>query len=169
MHNAAVRIKLGTKNSYALVDYEDFIRFPKFSYSLTQHGYVRANIYLGKVGGRYKYMYKYLHQLIMGKPKKGYVIDHVNRNKLDNRRSNLRICKQSGNAQNKTSTSGYKGVHFSKHNSKNSTGKVWVAQITSNYKTTHLGTFRTPEEAAKVYNQAAIELHGEYAVLNTLD
>lgn len=90
----------------------------------------------------------------------------TNRNKLDNRKGNLRFCRQVNNASNKTSKNGYKGVHFQKKNISFSTGKVWVAQITSNYKTRHLGTFKTPEAAAIAYNKAAIELHGDYAVLN---
>ena len=103
----------------------------------------------------------------MGKPPGGLVVDHINRNKLDNRRSNLHFCNQSVNAHNKTSSSGYKGVHYQKKNIK--TGKVWVAQITSNYKCRHLGSFTSPEEAAKAYNKAATELFGEYATLNQVD
>ncbi len=163
-----MKIKLGNKRVWAIVD-DDFVIDKKHCFSLTEHGYARANIYLGKKDGKYKYRYIYLHQIVMGKPPKGLVIDHINRNKLDNRKSNLRFCRQMGNAQNKTSSSGYKGVHYQKKNAKYPNCRVWVAQITKNYKTYHLGSFRTPEEAAKAYNQAATELHGEYAVLNTLD
>lgn len=163
-----MKIKLGRKNVYAIVD-DDFDFNKKHCYSLTQHGYARANIYEGRDGDKYKYKYIYLHQLVMGKPPDGLVIDHINRNKLDNRRENLRFCKQINNAHNKTTSSGYKGVHYQKKYAKYSTGKPWVAQITHNYKTKHLGSFASPEEAARAYNKAAIELHGDYAVLNQVD
>lgn len=159
------QIKLGRKEIYAIVD-DDFKYDKRYCLSLTSHGYARANIYKGKVDGKYKYEYAYLHHLVVGKPPKGLVVDHINRNKLDNRRANLRFCLQSNNARNKESTSGYKGVHYQKHNKKNKTGKVWVAQITANYKCNHLGSYKTPEAAARAYDNAAKRLHGEYATLN---
>ena len=163
------KIKLGKKDIYAIVD-DDFEVKPEYCISLTGHGYPRANIYRGKINGKYKYDGIYLHHLVMGKPPKGLVTDHINRNRLDNRKSNLRFIPQSSNAINKSSQSnnksGYRGVHFSKHNTNNSTGKVWVAQITTNYKCRHLGTFKTAKQAALAYDKAAKELHGRYACLN---
>ena len=80
-------------------------------------------------------------------------LDHINRDKLDNRIENLRECNSSQNAANRTSNGKiYKGV------SKCKNGK-FKSQIT-------LGTFDTAEEAAKKYDEALYELHGEFALLN---
>lgn len=106
----------------------------------------------------------YLHHEIMGKPPTGMEIDHKNRNKLDCRRENLRLCTVAQNRQNgslqSSNKSGYRGVHFSKHVRK------WVAQITTNGKMRHLGIFKTAEAASRAYNTAAMNLHGEFANLN---
>lgn len=88
--------------------------------------------------------------------------DHINRNKLDNRRCNLRPATDSQNSCNqgiqKNNTSGYKGVHWSY-------GK-WRAVIGVNGKKIYLGSYNDPKEAARAYNKAALKYHGEFAVLN---
>lgn len=102
-----------------------------------------------------------LHRFLM-EPKPGMLVDHINGDKLDNRRCNLRIATPSQNAMNsakrRTSKGKYRGV------SKNGPG--WSAMLTKDYKSHYLGTFRTPEEAAKAYDEMARILHGEFAVLN---
>ncbi len=106
-----------------------------------------------------------MHHVILNKPNYGMVIDHKNRNGLDNRKNNLRITTQSGNSANSklknTSSSGYKGVSYQKD-----CDKKWVAKITLDYKSIHIGCFNTKEEAAKAYDKKAIELFGEFARLN---
>ena len=92
----------------------------------------------------------------------GEFTDHVNQDKLDNRKSNLRICTRSENQCNiglkSNNTSGYKGV------SRN--GDKWLAEIYVSKQKVHLGRFTCKHEAAKVYNNAALELHGVFACLN---
>jgi len=87
---------------------------------------------------------------------------HINRDKLDNRRCNLRPITDSQNSCNqgkqKNNTSGYKGVCWNR-------GK-WLAQIGTNGKTIYLGRYDDPKEAAQAYNKAALKYHGEFAVLN---
>lgn len=103
----------------------------------------------------------YMHRLIMGATE-GY-IDHVNGDKLDNRRSNLRVCTQQQNihnSQGRKGSSNYKGVSWDKTRGK------WKACIGINYKRIQIGRYPTELEAAIAYNQKALELHGEYAVLN---
>lgn len=127
------------------------------------HGYVVLIEYAGAKDGKYIYNRIYLHRYITKAPD-GMQVDHINGNRLDNRSKNLRICTNQQNNWNKGPRKGkYKGVHWSK------THKRWVAQITENYKTRHLGHFMTAEAAALAYNAAAKELHGEYAYLNKVD
>jgi len=102
---------------------------------------------------------KLLHRIIMNPPK-GLIVDHINHNGLDNRRSNLRLCTNSQNQMNRTktraNTSGYKGVRYNKN-----TGK-YQACITANKRNFYLGTFETAEEAVKAYRKAAKRLHGKF-------
>ena len=103
-----------------------------------------------------------LSKLVLQNNNPNLVIDHINRNPLDNRRENLRLITRSSNQQNrnkpKNNTSGYKGVWKQ--------GSKWVAQIRANRKKYTKGLFNTPEEAAMAYNEMAIKLHGNCAVLN---
>lgn len=104
-----------------------------------------------------------MHRFIMDAPK-GQQVDHINGNKLDNRKSNLRICSHSENLRNqrkpKDNKSGFKGVSWHKG------AKRWCAEIRSNGKRHHLGYFDTAEDAAKAYDIAATLIHGDYARLN---
>lgn len=109
--------------------------------------------------GRKTYL---LHRFIFENPPAE--IDHINRNKLDNRLCNLREASRSQNGANKTTpitnSSGYKGVTW------HAKDKKWNARIKKDKKGKHLGGFNTPEEAAIAYNNAAIKLFGEFACLN---
>jgi hypothetical protein len=108
-----------------------------------------------------KYVRLLLHRVITG-AKPGQVVDHVNGNGLDCRRSNLRICSQAENMRNrrmhKNNRSGFKGVW------KN--GGRYVATIRANKVKHNLGSFGTPEEAHRAYVAAALNLHGEFARTN---
>ena len=101
-----------------------------------------------------------LHRLIMGFPNvsKGFVIDHINRNPLDNRKSNLRIVTRVENARNcgipKDNVSGTKGVYFYKRD------EVWMARISANGKRISLGTYQDIEDAMKARKEAEKEYWG---------
>jgi hypothetical protein len=91
--------------------------------------------------------------------------DHRNHDGLDNRRENLRAVTRAQNQWNKrnqAASSPYKGVWFEKHAGK------WRARIMKHGKNRELGLFLTAEDAARAYNAAAVELFGEYAVLNAV-
>lgn len=92
------------------------------------------------------------------------LVDHIDCDTLNNRRSNLRIATGTQNNCNqrirKDNKSGYKGVH------KRSDSKKWRAQIHMNGVKQGLGVFDTPEEAARAYDDAARQLYGEFACLN---
>lgn len=94
-------------------------------------------------------------------------VDHINRNRLDNRRENLRLATPQINALNRSrqsnNTSGYMGVSYNKRLGRR---KRWEAYIKLNKKRRFLGIFLTLEEAARAYDKVALELHGEFATLN---
>lgn len=100
-----------------------------------------------------------LHKIILDK--KGRIVDHKNRNRLDNRRENLRYCTGLQNRYNckvyKNSKSGFKGIYFDKDRN-----KPWRAAINFNYKNIHIGRFKTKEEAVAVRQAKAKELFGEF-------
>ena len=106
-----------------------------------------------------------MHREIMSAPK-GYVVDHINGNPLDNRKCNLRIATIAENSRNrnasKSNKSGYKGVYFN-------TGKgKFDAAITFERKKIFLGRFSCPKEAARVYNEACVKYFGEFAKPNEI-
>jgi hypothetical protein len=90
-------------------------------------------------------------------------VDHINGDGLDNRRANLRLATPSQNAVNRrrqgvVSSTGFHGI---KPN-----GTHWAAFVSINRKRHYLGTFATPEEAARAYDAAARQTYGEFAHLN---
>lgn len=138
-----------TQGRFALVDEADWPSVSGFSWCVDSSGYA-----MGRQGR--------LHNFLMGA--KG--IDHVNGNKLDNRRANLRVATLAQNGHNRgknpNGTSGFKGVSFCKQ-----TGR-WTAKILANGRTRWLGRHDTAEEAARAYDIAAQELHGEFARPNSV-
>ena len=108
---------------------------------------------------RKKRCYCYMHRLIMNAPK-GLQVDHINGDKLDNRRVNLRLVNNSQNHGNRgkqaNNSSGYKGVFYHKK------AKKWTARIGLKRKYKYLGLFSDPKDAYEAYLKAAKELHGEF-------
>jgi len=104
-----------------------------------------------------------MHRVIMDCPE-GKEVDHKDFNTLNNQRSNLRVCSTSQNCQNRrksaVNTSGYKGVVLDKRYNK------WVTRIKKDRKMIYLGSFKDKEVAALVYDNAARQIHGEFAKLN---
>ncbi|MHC4566413.1 MAG: 5'-3' exonuclease H3TH domain-containing protein, partial [Planctomycetota bacterium] len=93
-------------------------------------------------------------------------VDHINRNRLDNRKANLRPATAAQNGQNRVKyrkgkySSKYKGV------SRRRSRMPWRATIRVNGRPKHLGSFTSEVRAAKAYDRAAKKYHGEFAVLN---
>jgi hypothetical protein len=152
---------------YAKVDPADYERLRKYEW-LTKKGknsfYARRRVPTGKAK---KEKLVYMHQMVIKAPK-GMVIDHINRDGMDNRSGNLRPATYSQNLCNRKKRSGamyskYKGVHWHKLN------KKWAARITFEKKTIELGSFPSEIEAAKAYDRAAKKYHGEFACLNFPD
>jgi hypothetical protein len=147
-----LKVQLWNKNglvTYALIDKEDaWINEHKWNYSDT--GYAQTGSHSQK-----------MHRLIM-KVTKDQTIDHINGDKLDNRKSNLRLCTIADNNYNRgkqsNNTTGYKGVYRR--------GSKWVAKINKNRKQIHLGQFDSPKDAAKAYDSGALIHFGDFAKLN---
>lgn len=153
-----IQIPMGGKRGQGLsafVDDDDAPLVSEYRWNVDANGYAQARV--GEKTVR-------MHRLIMGFPESG--VDHVNGDKLDNRKSNLRLANQSQNNMNASlrmgSKSGFKGVY------KHSDGGYWVAQITVESKTEYIGRFRSPVDAAIAYNRRALEVFGEFARLNPI-
>jgi hypothetical protein len=130
-------------NGYeVIVDDDDYDYLSRWRWKRNAVGYACRTIYI-----RGKFTLLLMHRLINKTPE-GLFTDHINRNKLDNRKSNLRTVTKRINNRNQglgsRNTSGFKGVNFTKD-------KKWRAYGKDEYgKFIHLGQFNTPEEAAAV-------------------
>jgi hypothetical protein len=123
--------------------------------------------YLCSAGYAYRWQAKrriYMHRLILGLPPgREPGVDHRNRDRLDNRRSNLRTAtrsQQGVNAPKHPGSSGLRGVSWDKRKRK------WRADIRTNGKKRTLGYFDDRVAASRAYDWAALEAYGEFSILN---
>lgn len=132
-----------------MVDVADFDRvFNSGNWSTRKDGYLHA-IRGGKCW--------LLHRWIL-RPERSQYVDHVNGDRRDNRRDNLRLCTKAENCRNQVGRrDGLKGASWNKAKRK------WIAQITFNYKRIHIGNFDTEEAAHAAYCERARQLHGDFA------
>jgi hypothetical protein len=149
--------KIGIVVGYSKVDDEDFNILKEYKWSLDGD---RGNSYLRnkKLGA--------IHRFIMKCPKNKEV-DHINRDRSDNRKQNLRICTRSQNMMNRTKykngKTGYKNIGFV---NKRKSCHPWYVGIRKDKKHYYLGSYKTLKEAIKVRNKALKKLHGEFARYN---
>jgi hypothetical protein len=154
-------ITLANNKGVALIDDEDFELVSKYKWSIHPCRYAQAWILINSNKKRVL-----MHRLILGLVDVRSDTDHVNHNKLDNRKCNLRICNRSDNAKNRTPSgrSKYLGVTFYKV--ENGSRERMRAMIRIKGKYTHIGSYDTEELAARAYDEAANLHHGEFANLN---
>lgn len=148
-------IKLRTGENVLVDDY-DFEWLSQWKWYCNANGYAYRR---SEAGGKRKNVM--MHRLILNVPK-GYETDHINRNKLDNQRANLRIATRSQNRANSRTrkrVNKYKGAYKTKINGND----YYQAQLTHNKKTIHIGYFKTAIEAARAYDKKAKEIFGEFA------
>lgn len=143
-----------TQGKVAVIDSEDYPKISKYKWYYHKNGYAYSG---------YRETSKSMHRLILETPN-GYDTDHINGNKLDNRKCNLRVATHHQNIMNRPPSpktkSGFKGVWGD--------GKSWRAGIKLNGKTKHLGSFPTKYDAARKYNEEAVKAFGEFANLNVI-
>ena len=154
---------------FAICDDCDFALVNQFKWSLSAKGYVQARV-PARLMTKYNVKGIQLQRLLLWDSiKNNYLVDHINGDKLDNRRQNLRLVTMSQSNMNRKSInfkrrqdifSKYKGVWWDRNK--------WRAAITVAGKKIYLGRFFDENEAALAYNKAALLYHGEFACLNRI-
>ena len=162
------KIHLGGKygsviGNYALVDDDDYDRINQHKWTAKKSGnrfYAERGFWVEH--GKLRCVK--MHREVLGLILVDDICDHSDGNGLNNQRSNLRKCTKRENSMNRIpytgKTSKYKGVHYDKHS------KKWRAAIRMNGILTNIGRFADQDEAAKAYDVFAVQMFGEYAVLN---
>lgn len=153
-----------SQNKVALVDDEDYEFLNQWKwYAHLQDGnyYALRNLPTDPITKKRETAR--MHRIILDAPADKEV-DHWDHNTLNNQRYNLRLATGKQNQHNKTkqsnNTSGYTGVSWNKQSNK------WKAYIFFNKKQIHIGVFDNVVQAARAYDQKAIEIFGEFANLN---
>ncbi len=148
-------IKL-TKGQFALVDDEDFEFLNQWKWCLSTKGYAVRRVWIGHGHKDRKGVWIYMHRLVNGTSKEMQT-DHINHDKLDNRRHNLRSVTNQQNHFNmplgKNNKSGHQGVFWFKRD------KKWQAQITINSQKIHLGYFINFNDAVLSRERAEQKYH----------
>ena len=142
------------KNGTSFIfDKNDYVFISEHTWSVAR-GYVRTLIHGKSVP---------LHRLLM-KLERWQQVDHINHDRTDNRRINLRVASHAENQRNRgirsDNTTGFKGVCYVKRDNN------YIAYINVDGKRTYLGAFSTAEEAGAAYDRAAEVLHGKFACKN---
>jgi len=156
MANLLVR-RRGTKDFVASqIDDDLFEELSKSKWSETTRGYVVRSL---KRDG--KWVQEWLHRIVTG-ARGGQIVDHIDGNRFNNRRDNLRLYTYAQNTRNRrrpsrVGVSGFPGVMRS-----NTKGK-WRARIGFDNKDRYLGTFNTAEEAFEAYKRATFQYFGEFS------
>ena len=149
------------KQGYALVSADDVYKVEMNSWRLDSHGYAIKSI---KENGKTKNIS--LHHVVYKKPDKGMVIDHINRNKLDNRRENLREVSYSLNSANRSRRKSvkenrpYPGVRRIKNRKTGEMYDTWEVTIKFKEKFEYTGYFDNVDDAIKKRKELEKQVYG---------
>jgi len=150
-----------SRGKFAIVDDEDYEWLNQWKWCHDSNGYAIRTIPTPR--SKNKQTRIYMHRLITNAPPDKQV-DHIDHDKLNNSRKNLRLCTNGENKHNqscrRSGTSKFKGVSWHKEK------KKWGSYIRMYGKGKNLGHFSDEIDAAKAYDAAAIELFGEFASPN---
>lgn len=151
-----------TQSKHALVDNKDYDYLCQWKW-YCNNGYACRIVNHPSGNGKYRRERIWMHRLILETPK-DMDTDHIDGNRANNQRANLRAASRSQNNRNmqvlKNKTNKYRGVHLDKRS------KRWKAAISVNSKPIYLGYFSSEKEAALKYNEAAIKFSGDFSRLN---
>jgi len=152
-----------TQGKHAIVDDEDFKELNRHKWCANKFGhsfYACRGMYDPKTQKTKTIL---MHRVILDAPT-GTICDHVNRNGLDNRKTNLRFCTKEQNSHNSKinikNKSGYKGVSWDKNR------KKWVVRMKINGFYKFIGRFTDKEKAIGAYHSRARKNHGEFFIDN---
>jgi len=164
-----IRLISLSRYKFAIIDSADYDHLKNFNWRPRRSLHTWYAFRLALVAEKRDKNLVWLHNEIIENPN-GLLIDHINRNGLDNRKINLRLATRAQNTCNckkrKGCSSKFKGVSY--HNSI-SGPKRWQAYIHANGRRIYLGVFLTEVEAARAYDSAARMYHKEFAQLNFTD
>ncbi len=150
-----------TQGQHALVDDEDYAAASAYTWHLSSSGYAVTSF--SKHTGKRDIK---LHRLIAGDPPDGFCVDHIDGDRLNNQRANLRWVTAAENARNRAAqrnaSSRFKGVNWNK------AAQCWEANIRYGNTRIRLGRFASELDAARAYNAAATQHFGEFARLNPI-
>lgn len=137
----------------------------RFSWRLDKAGYVIRGPKLSKARPGMERVHRVVLARVLGRVLQAHeLVDHVNGNRADNRRENLRLATKSQNGMNRGSTNGsssrFAGVAYDKRKQR------WFAKVTLMGKQVAVGRYHSEEEAAWMRDQFALALHGDFARLN---
>lgn len=141
------------------LDDDDYEKYAHLNWCSTSKGYVVRHV-KGQKGKQS------LHRLILGVESHEWA-DHINGDRMDNRKENLRKCSRLENSRNMgkrkcPTSSKFKGVYWDSQMSK------YRARLYHDGKNHHIGLFDTQEDAAKAYNKKALAIQGTFARINTI-
>lgn len=162
------RVKL-TKGKYAKVDSGDYERVTSMRWSAVKKGRnYYALSYKSDNGRKYNLG---MHRFILGVRERGVVVDHINHDGLDNRRSNLRLASHRENMRNMRKWKGGKGRCSSRYKgvARHMERKKWRSQIMVDGVQIFLGYHEDETAAARAYDEAAEMYFGEFACLNFVE
>ncbi len=139
-----------------IIDSDDADRVAERCWVLSKRGYPVATVRQKPIRQAV-----YLHHFLLGHPLSGMVVDHINGNRLDNRKSNLRVCRRGENMRNikrkKNNTSGQAGVRrYGRH------GR-WLARIMIDRREIHLGCFDSYDAAVSARLAGELKYFGAFA------